>query len=167
MRITFKGIEGAYAVGECGVVDLEAYEDQEAAVENKNYGKFDKKELFWTIYDQIILPIREVAGIDPDHSIRLFFIEDDGEKMILHYNIDDYDESYCEIQGVTNMTLDDVMEAVYDDICGIKNALPDDEPLKEALTWAKSRRVNIPDDYLDRIKMDVFYSSWDIESIEE
>ena len=163
MKVKFKGIDGLYVVGECGVVDLDAYEDQETAVENRDYGKFEKKAFYWTIYDQIILPIRNAVGVDPDHSIRLLFIEDDGDKIVIHYNIDDYDESYCEIQGVANMALEDVMKVVYEDFCGMRNALPEGEALKEAITWDKNRSVNIPDDYLERLKKDVFYASWEIE----
>ena len=165
MRVKLKEIDGMYAVGECGVVDLESYEDQEMAVENRNYGKFEKKAFYWTIYDQIILPIRNAVGVDPDHSIRLLFIEDDGDKIVLHYNIDDYDESYCEIQGVTNMALEDVMKVVYEDFCGMRNALPEGEALKEAITWDKNKGVDIPNDYMERLKKDVFYTSWEIEYV--
>lgn len=167
MRVKLEGIDGLFAVGECGIVDLDLYEDQEPAVENKNYGNFEKKELFWAVYDQIILPVRETAGVDPDHSIRLLFIEDDGDELVLHYNVDDIDESYFVVRGVGNMTLDDVMTAAYEDLLILKDVLPDDEPMKKAITWDKERKVNIPDDYLERLKKDVFYSSWEIESIDE
>ncbi len=167
MRVKLEGIKGLYAVGECGIVELDSNEDLETAVENKNYGSFEKKELFWAVYDQIILPVREAEGVEPDHSIHLFYIEDDGDMLVLHYNVDDYDESYCEIRGVEKMTLNDAMTVVYEDMLSLKDVLPDDEPMKKAITWDKDRKVNISDDYLERLKKDVFYTSWDIESIEE
>ena len=43
MRVKLKGIAGLYAIGECGVVDLESYEDLEQAVENKKYTNFCRK----------------------------------------------------------------------------------------------------------------------------
>ncbi len=43
MKILFKEIEGRYAVGPCGIVDLDAYEELEEAVENKKYTHFEKR----------------------------------------------------------------------------------------------------------------------------
>ena len=165
MRVTFDDFGGVYAIGECGIVDLESYEELESAVENRDYGNFDKKELFWTIYDQIILPIREAEGVDPDHSIRLLYIEDQADNLVLHYYIDDYDETYCEIKLTNNMTLEDVMKVISDDFCLIKNSLPDGTPLKDAISWHRDRKVNVPDDYIERLKRDVFYTSWVIKNI--
>ncbi len=167
MRVTFKDIEGLYAIGECGIVDLESYEEQEEAVENKDFQNFDKKELFWTVYDQIIIPTREQADVDADDTLRLLYIEDDDDTFIFHYNIDDYDESYCEVRGAAQMPLEDVVSALYDDLCNMVKELPDDEPLKQAITWDKTITVDVPEDYLKRLKSDVFYSSWAIETTEE
>ena len=55
MKIKLKGISGLYVAGECGIVDIEYCEEPEKVVENNTYQHFDKKELFWTIYDQIII----------------------------------------------------------------------------------------------------------------
>lgn len=166
MKIQIKNITGEYAIGECGIVDLDLYENQEHSVENKSYNNFDKREMFWTIYDQIIIPTREKMGTDTDHSLRLLFIEDDDDKLTLHFNIDDYDETYCEVLDVDDKLLDDVIKNLYDDLSETLTNLPDDEPMKKSIMWDKSREVSIPVDYIERIKKDVFYSSWDIEIME-
>ena len=161
-----KGVLGEYAIGECGIVDLDSYENQECAVDNKNYNAFDKRELYWTIYDQIIIPTRERMGTDSDHTLRLLFIEEDVNKMVLHFNIDDYDEAYCEISDVDTLSLADAVKTVFKDLNQYINNLPDNEPMKKAFTWEKSRAVSIPADYMERLKKDVFYSSWEIGSVE-
>ncbi len=167
MKIKLKGISGLYVVGECGIVDIEYCEEPEKIVENNTYQHFDKKELFWTIYDQIIIPTREKMKVDPDHTFRLLCIEDKSDGLVLHYNIDDYDESYSEVQNILDISLEDLISAVFDDFCYIVEALPDDEPLKKSITWDKTRAVNIPEDFLKRLKRDVFYSSWDIDASEK
>ena len=134
MRATLKNQGGLYAIGECGIVDIEAYENQEQAVENRAYKRFEKRDLFWRIYDQIIIPTREKMSTNPDHSIRLLFIEDEGNKIILHFNIDDYDEIYSEVLDVENISLDDAMKIVFADLSELKDILPVDETLKQAIT---------------------------------
>ena len=161
MKVRFKGITGQYAIGECGVVDLESYNEQ--AVENKKFTNFDKKELFWSIYDQIIIPTREKAGSDPDSTFRLLCIEEKGDTFVFHYNIDEYDDSYCEVKNANDMTLEALMSALYEDFCNMAKALPDDDPLKTSITWDKTRKVSFSGDYLERVKKDVFYTSWEVE----
>ncbi len=167
MKVTIKGIAGKYAIGECGVVDLESYKEREKDVDNKSYPRFDKRELFWTIYDQIILPTRERMGVDIDDTFRLLYIEDAEDSLVFHYNIDNYDESYCRVQRAAEMSLEDVVSALYNDLLSTAKSLPDDEPLKKAITRDKSRSVDVPDIFLERLKRDVFYSSWDIDNLEE
>ena len=165
LEVKLKGLLGKYAIGECGIVDLHSYEIHEHDVENISYKNFDKRELFWTIYDQIIIPTRERMGTDPDHSMRLLFIEE-GNKLVFHFNIDDYDEMYSEITDVNNMSLEEVIKIIFDDLKETINNLPDDEPMKKAFTWNKSRVVSIPIDCIERLERDVFYSSWVIDNKE-
>ena len=164
MTVNFKGIVGEYAIGECGVVNLEAYRGQ--GVENKKFKNFDKKELFWSIYDQIIIPTREKAGSGPDSTFRLLCIEEKGDTFIFHYNIDEYDDSYCEVKNAKDMTLEALMSALYEDFCNMAKALPDDDRLIKSITWDKTRKVSFSGDYLERLKKDVFYTSWKIETSE-
>ncbi len=164
MIAKLKGIEGLYSVGECGVVDLESYEEHVNAVENKKYNQFDKKELFWSIYDRIILPSRESVPNKPDNTLRLLYIEENGDTFVFHYNIDSCDESYLEVKGAAEMSFDELLSAVYEDFCNMAKALPDDEPLKNGIKYDRTRNVVIPENYLERLKKDVFYSSWVIET---
>ncbi len=103
-------------------------------------------------------------NVNPDHTLRMLYIEEDGDTFVFRFNIDDYDEAYYEVKGAADMTLEEVMSVLFDDICELKKALPDDEPMKNAITWEKDRPVDIPaDDFIDRLSQDVFYSSWEIE----
>ena len=160
MRIKLKEIDCDWEIGECGIVDFEIHEGTGDCVYNKQYKNFDKKELYWTIYDQIILPTRAKMDQDKDDTLRLFYIEEKGKNLEFTISFDEYDEAVFVVKGATEKPLEEVLQNLFNDM---RDCFPDDEEMREAITWDKSAKVNIPEDYVKRIVEDVFYSHWIIE----
>ncbi len=162
MEITLKNGVGTYAVGICGIADVEDVSNAESVVADEKYSNYSKKELFWSVYDQIILPSRKNISEGADHSLRLFNIERNDTSLILNFNMDDFDEASYEIENATEDGLDVVLDELF---TAVKDSFPDDKEFSDALVRDKDQKVSVPEDsnYMDRLKTDVFYSSWEVE----
>ena len=148
---------GEISYTNAGVVFVE--EDYNLGKElDAEYDNFSKSELFWGIYQRIIIPSREKMGVgNSEDSLRLFHIYEKEDSLILYFHFDDIDEAEFWISNGVHMLLDDAIEEVYHQI---KKAIADIDFVDDIILVENEIVVPSENEVLQDIGKYIFYQGW-------
>ena len=134
----------------------EDYEECADEITNTDYGKFTKEELFWAIYEKVLIPsgLYSYENSPYDDKVHLHHIVDepDGNTVGLFLEFVDINEGYNFLHDVKNTPLDDVLRQFFNLLKGIYTDIDKDYPIK--LDLEKSIKIPKSDeDILRQLKI--------------